>query len=83
MRLVIVGISDLSGGDEQIEGVIDLLIVESLHLLVLCLFHAFFLMTGELQLLVVAPEHVGPGLHGLPGQDIVKVDHLVASPVSH
>lgn len=39
-------------------------------------------MTGKAQVLTVAPKDFGFGLHGISGEDVVKVDNLVPGPVS-
>ena len=84
MGLLVVAVPDFSGPDEEIEGIIDTLIIESLHLHVLDLFDTFLLVTGELEVVLVAPKD----LRFLPvggqfGENIVEVDHLVACSVSH
>ena len=38
---------------------------------------------AEVQVVLVAPQHAGPGLHGGLGQHVVQVDHLVPALVSH
>lgn len=55
MRLFIVGIPDLGGADEQFEWIVNILVVQSLHLHVFDLFDAFLLVAGELKFGFVAP----------------------------
>lgn len=84
MGLLIVAVPDFSGADEEIEGVIDTLIIEALHLHVLDLFDTFLLMTGELEVVLVAPKDLGfLPVGGQFGENIVEVDNLVACPISH
>lgn len=83
MRLIVVCIADLSGGDEQVKGVINILVVKSLHLLILGLFHSLLLVAGELEFLIVTPQHIGAVVHRLPGQDVVEVDNLIASTIAY
>lgn len=83
MGLIIVSIPDLSGRDEKIKRIIYVLIIKSLHLFVLCLFHSFFLVARKLQFFVITPEDIWPVVHGLASEDIVEVNNLIASTVSY
>ena len=51
----------------------------------LCSFHTLTYLHpvgGEAQLLLVAPQHFGPGPDGRPGQQLVEVGHLVLAVVA-
>lgn len=81
---LVVGIPDLIGADEQLKGVIDILIIEPLHLHILDLLHPLLLVAAELQLVLVAPEYLGlAAIAGQLAEDVVEIEHLVARAVAH
>lgn len=82
--LLVVGVSDFIGADEEFEGVVDALIIEPLHLHVLDLLHALLLVAAKLEIALVAPEHLGLGPVGAQlAQHVVEVEYLVPRPVPH
>lgn len=82
--LLVVGVADLIGADKEFEGVVHVLIIETLHLHVLDLGHAFLLVGAELQVVLVAPEDLGLAATASQlAQHVVEVEYLVARPVAH
>jgi len=57
VRLLVICVPNLVGANKQLEGVIDVLIVQPLHLQIFNLSHTFLLMRAKLQLVLIAPEH--------------------------
>lgn len=55
MRLFVVGISNLGGADKQLERIVNILVIETLHLHVFDLLDSLFLVAGELKFRFVAP----------------------------
>lgn len=84
MGLLVVGVADFVGTHKQLEGIINILIVESLFFHVFDLLDPFFLVAAELEFVLVAPEHFG-FMSGLAesGEHVVEVDYLVAGTISH
>ena len=84
VRFLVVGVPDFVGADEELEGVVDVLIVEPLHLHVLDLLHALLLVAAELEVALVAPEDLGFGaVDAELAEHVVEVEHLVPRPVPH
>lgn len=83
MALGVVGVPNVGGGDEELEGVVLVGIVEAALHLLLDLPHALLAVAAEAQLLLVAPQHRGTRLHGGLGQHVVKIDHLILTPIAH
>ena len=82
MGLFIIGIPNFIGAHEEFEGIIDILIIESLHLHVLYLLHAFLLMAAELEVSLIAPEDLGFGaIDTQLAEHVVEVEYLVPRPV--
>ena len=76
MTVLVVAVPDVLGCQEQLN-LIDLLLVQvALGLLLLDLLQPLLFVTGELQLLLIAPEYVGLGLRPCLGQHVVQVDYL-------
>jgi len=83
MAVLIEGVLDVGAGDKQLEGVVNVRIVEAFGLHALDLFHAFLLVRTETELLLVAPEDSWLNSEVLFGEDVMKVDHLIARAVTH
>lgn len=78
MRLLIIGIPNFIGADKEFEGIINILIIESLHLHVLNLLHALLLMTAELKITLIAPKNLGFGAIDTElAKHVVEVEYLV------
>lgn len=82
MTVLVERVLYVGAGNEQLEWVIHIRIVQPLGLHALHLLHALLLMRAEPQLLLVAPQDGRLDTQVLLGQDVVKVDNLVASPIS-
>ncbi|RNA28999.1 hypothetical protein BpHYR1_052339 [Brachionus plicatilis] len=78
VRLVVVAVSDVGGGDEELERVVVVHVQFAAFDFFLDLFHALFAVRRKAELFFVAPEHVGPGLDLRFGQHVMQDDALVA-----
>lgn len=84
MRFLIIGIPNFIGADKELESIIDILIVEPLHLHILDLLHALLLVAAELEIALIAPEDLGFGaVDAELAEHVVEVEHLVSRPVTH
>ena len=79
VRLLVIGVPNLVGANKQLEGVIDVLIVQALHLQIFNLSHTFLLMRAKLQLVLIAPEHFWFAAAARQfAEHVVEVEHLVS-----
>lgn len=83
VRLLVVGIPDFIRADEQLKGIIDILVIKPLHLHILDLLHPLLLVTAELQLVLVAPQYLGLAAIACQlAEDVVEIEHLVARAIA-
>jgi len=83
VRLVVVAVADVGGGDEELKGVVLFDVEFTDFDLVLDGLHALLAVGGEAELFLVAPEDGGTRLYGGLGEHVVEDDALVAAFVAY
>mmetsp|Transcript_8347 Transcript_8347/g.23505 ORF Transcript_8347/g.23505 Transcript_8347/m.23505 type:complete len:243 (-) Transcript_8347:8-736(-) len=81
LRVFVVAVPDVGGRDEEVEGVVDVRVVQAPLDLLLDVLRALLPVAAEAELLLVAPEHRGL-LRGYFRDHVVEVHNLVAAVVA-
>jgi hypothetical protein len=77
VRLRVIAVTDVSGGDEQIERIIFPHVHRAALDPFLKLFHPLLPVAAEIQLLLVAPQYGGSRLDRGLGQHVVQQNDLI------
>lgn len=83
MRLFVVGVPNLVGANKKLKSVIDILVIQPLHLQIFNLSHTLLLMRAKLKLVLIAPQNLGLAATTTQlAEHVVEVEHLVSRAVA-
>ena len=83
LSVLVVRVLDVRARHEEREGVLILGVHQPARHHLLDLLHSLFLVRGEVELLLVAPQHVGAGLHHRLAEHVVQVHNLLSRAIAH